>query len=62
MNRRLLLPLVLGLAFQAGTHAESVMRDCATAGGYYFNAQNGTALNQAFSAIATNITKLRMTQ
>ncbi len=57
--------LVFTIAFQAGSTAESVMRECASGvngAGYYFPASNGTALNNAFSAIAGQITKLRLTQ
>lgn len=54
--------LVYTIAFQAGSAAEDVMRDCATSNGYYFNASDGTALNNAFAAIAGSITTLRLTQ
>lgn len=55
--------LVFTIAFQAGSHAESVMRDCATGtSGYYFDADNEDQLFQAFETIATTITKLRLTQ
>ena len=57
--------LVFTIAFQAGSTAETVMRECASGvngSGYYFNAQNSTALQNAFSAIAGQITKLRLTQ
>ena len=54
--------LVYTIAFQAGTTAEALMRDCATADGYYFNAQDGAALTRAFASIASSITTLRLTQ
>ena len=54
--------LVFTIAFQAGPEAEAVLRDCATSDGYYFNAQDGAALNQAFTTIATTITTLRLVQ
>jgi hypothetical protein len=57
--------LLFTIAFQAGSHAETVMRACASGNngtGYYFPASNATALNDAFSAIAGTITKLRLTQ
>lgn len=54
--------LVFAIAFQAGSHAEGVMRECATSDGYYFDAANGEELNEAFAAIAGAISKLRLTQ
>lgn len=57
--------IVYTIAFQAGSHAESVMRACASGtngAGYYFPANDAAALTNAFSAIAGQITKLRLTQ
>ncbi|MEM9031628.1 MAG: hypothetical protein AAGB18_03195, partial [Pseudomonadota bacterium] len=54
--------LMFTIAFRAGSDAERVMRDCATSDGFYFNAQNGEQLNQAYKTIATTITALRLTQ
>ena len=54
--------LVYTIAFKAGTAAEALMRDCATSDGYYFNAQDGAALDRAFSKIAATILTLRLTQ
>ena len=54
--------LIFSIAFQAGTHAESVLRECATSDAYYYDAANGAELNEAFAAIAGAISKLRLTQ
>ena len=54
--------LIFSIAFQAGTTAESVLRECATSDGYYYDAANGEELNEAFAAIAGAISKLRLTQ
>lgn len=53
---------VFSIAFSAGADAETVMQDCASDGEFYFDAQNGEELKEAFSAIAGAITKLRLTQ
>ena len=54
--------LIFSIAFQAGSTAETQMRNCASGPGYYFDADNGQELNEAFAAIAGAITKLRLTQ
>ncbi|MEM9031629.1 MAG: pilus assembly protein TadG-related protein [Pseudomonadota bacterium] len=54
--------LVFTIAFRAGSNAERVMRDCATSDGFYFDANDSAALNQAFETIATTVTTLRLTQ
>ena len=54
--------LIFSIAFQAGSHAESVLRECATSDAYYYDAANGAELNEAFAAIAGAISKLRLTQ
>ncbi len=54
--------LVFTIAFQADDAAKAVMSDCATSSNYYFDAQNGDALDAAFETIAGTITKLRLTQ
>jgi hypothetical protein len=57
--------LVYTIAFQAGSHAEAVMRECASGvngSGFFFDADNSSDLNDAFAAIAGSITKLRLTQ
>ena len=54
--------LVFSIAFQAGTHATNVMRDCATAPDYFYPAENEDKLREAFAAIAGAITMLRLTQ
>ena len=42
--------------------AEATLQQCATDPSHYFNATDGTALQQAFTAIALQITSLRLTQ
>ena len=54
--------LVFTIAFEAPSGGETQMRQCATSEGYYFDANNGTELDEAFQAIAAQITKLRLTQ
>ena len=54
--------IVFTIAFSAPAGGETQMRRCATADGYYFDADSGAALDEAFRAIAGQITKLRLTQ
>ena len=54
--------IVFTIAFSAPSSGETQMRRCATADGYYFDADSGAALDEAFRAIAGQITKLRLTQ
>ena len=57
-----ILVFTIGFTVTVGSNADNVLRDCATADAYNFNAQNASALNQAFADIATTLTTLRMTQ
>ncbi len=54
--------IVFTIAFEAPDGGKTQMSECATKGGYYFDAKNGTELDEAFQAIAGQITKLRLTQ
>lgn len=62
--------VVYGIAFEAPAAGQTVIADCATRApgkppeesGYYFNATDSAKLTSAFSAIASNISQLRLTQ
>ncbi len=54
--------LVFGIAFQAPTAGQTQILNCSTNPGYYFDADDGDALQSAFRQIATNLTQLRLTQ
>ena len=56
--------VVYGIAFEAPTNGQTQIRNCSTdgtTGSHYFNA-TGLQINTAFSAIAKNISQLRLTQ
>ena len=56
--------IVYGIAFEAPTNGQAQIRACTTdgdAGSHYFNA-SGLEIATAFSAIANNISQLRLTQ
>ena len=53
--------IVYGIAFEAPTNGQAQIADCSTGPAYYFNAQ-GLQITTAFSAIASNISQLRLTQ
>ncbi len=52
---------VFTVAFEAPTNAETLLRDCASKPGNYFDV-DGTQISDAFSAIAAQISQLRLTQ
>jgi len=52
---------VYTIAFLAPTSAQNLMRECASTPSYFFNVQD-LDVGDAFSAIATNINKLKLTQ
>lgn len=54
--------VVFSIAFSAGSHAENVMRDCATNSEFFYNANDEDELREAFAAIAGAITMLKLTQ
>jgi len=53
--------IVYGIAFEAPTNGQTQIRNCATSAAHYFVA-NGSQIGTAFSAIANNISQLRLTQ
>ena len=56
--------IIYGIAFEATTIGQTQIRNCSTDGengSHYFNAQ-GLQISTAFSAIANNISQLRLTQ
>ncbi|MBC7476751.1 MAG: hypothetical protein H7317_01480, partial [Pseudorhodobacter sp.] len=56
--------IIYGIAFEATTSGQTQIRNCSTDGengSHYFNAQ-GLQIATAFSAIANNISQLRLTQ
>jgi len=53
--------LVYGIAFEAPTNGQTQIKDCASSVAHYFNA-SGLQISSAFSAIANNISQLRLTQ
>ncbi len=56
--------IVYGIAFEAPTNGQTQIRNCSTDGengSHYFNA-SGLEISTAFSAIANNISQLRLTQ
>ena len=53
--------LIYGIAFEAPTNGQTQIRNCATSAAHYFNA-TGLQISSAFSAIANNISQLRLTQ
>lgn len=52
---------IYGIAFQAPAIGTTQIRNCSTNENYFFVA-NGSQINSAFSAIASNISQLRLTQ
>ena len=53
--------LVYGIAFEAPSNGQTQIKDCASSVAHYFNA-SGLQISSAFSAIANNISQLRLTQ
>ena len=52
---------IFTVAFEAPANAETLLRDCASKPGNYFDV-DGTQIGDAFSAIASQISQLRLTQ
>lgn len=52
--------IVYTVAFQAPSSAQKLLKACATSNDHYFNATTGTALKDAFGAIAIAIRNLRL--
>jgi hypothetical protein len=53
--------IVYGIAFEAPTEGQTQIRACSSSPAHYFNAQ-GLQISTAFTAIANNISQLRLTQ
>ena len=53
--------LIYGIAFEAPANGQTQIKDCASSVAHYFNA-SGLQISSAFSAIANNISQLRLTQ
>jgi Flp pilus assembly protein TadG len=53
--------IVYGIAFEAPTNGQNQIRSCASSVAHYFDA-NGLEISTAFRTIASNITRLRLTQ
>ncbi len=53
--------LIYGIAFEAPANGQTQIANCATSPAHYFNA-TGLQIASAFSAIANNISQLRLTQ
>ena len=53
--------IIYGIAFEAPANGQTQIRGCATSAAHYFNA-NGLQIATAFTAIAKNISQLRLTQ
>jgi Flp pilus assembly protein TadG len=53
--------LIYAIGFQTTSHGAAVLTDCATSPAFYFDAQ-GTQISTVFSAIASSIVHLRLTQ
>ncbi len=53
--------LIYAIGFEAPTASQNLLRACATTASHYFNVE-GTQISQAFSAIAADINRLRLTK
>jgi Flp pilus assembly protein TadG len=53
--------IVFTIGFEAPSSGQAVLADCASSPGHYFDV-DGLEINEAFSAIASSIRKLRLTQ
>lgn len=53
--------VIYGIAFEAPTNGQKQIQDCSSSIAHYFNA-SGIQISSAFSAIANNISQLRLTQ
>lgn len=53
--------LIYGIAFEAPANGQTQIKECASSVAHYFNA-SGLQISSAFSAIANNISQLRLTQ
>lgn len=53
--------IIYGIAFEAPSHGEEVIEDCASTIAHYYDAQ-GLEISTAFNSIAANISQLRLMQ
>lgn len=53
--------IVFTIGFEAPSHGDDVLEDCASSPAHFFNVQ-GLQIDEAFSSIASSIRKLRLTQ
>ncbi|MBR9834250.1 MAG: hypothetical protein GYB42_03475 [Alphaproteobacteria bacterium] len=53
--------VVYSIAFQAPEAGQEVLKYCASGAEYYFSPESGSELAQAYKAIATSISDLRLT-
>ena len=54
--------IVYGIAFEAPANGQTQIRNCSTTPNQYYEADNQAGISNAFSAIAAQITQLRLTQ
>jgi hypothetical protein len=54
--------IIYSVAFQAPQSGEDVLNYCSSGPEFFFNPDNGQELTQAYKAIATSISDLRLTQ
>lgn len=54
--------IIYSVAFQSPPAAESVLRQCATSPGHYFDANNGAELRAAFRQVAERLGALRLSK
>ncbi|MEM6626468.1 MAG: pilus assembly protein TadG-related protein [Pseudomonadota bacterium] len=52
--------LVFAVAFEAPSSAENTLRDCSSGSDYFFDADNGAELEEAYQLIAVRISDLRV--
>jgi hypothetical protein len=53
--------IIFTIGFEAPSHGEAVLENCASSQGHFFDV-DGIEISDAFEAIATSISKLRLTQ
>lgn len=54
--------IVYAVAFQAPKSGKDVLKACATSADTFYDAKNGTQLKEAYAAIASQLTNLRLTR
>jgi uncharacterized protein YegL len=53
--------IIFAIGFEAPSHGQEVMQDCASSDAHYYNVE-GTEISEAFAAIASKITELRLVE